>query len=166
MKLNHQKQTEFISFYRFCKRATDITGAILGIILFSPAFLILPILVKLDSKGPVIHKHRVSGKDNILFYFYKFRTMIDSADEVVEEWRKKDFKLYQEYMSNIKLEKDLRANDLDILPEKGEQLGMKIDSECINNWLRRIDVKILMKGAFVILVGRNYGVYWARYHPC
>ena len=77
--------------------------------LFSPPFVVIPIVIKLDSKGPVIHRHGVSGKNDRSFYFYKFRTMIDSADEVVGEWKKKDFKLYQEYMSNIKLEKDLRA---------------------------------------------------------
>lgn len=82
VKFDNQRQMEFTSFYRSCKRVTDITGAILGIILFSPMLLILPVLVKLDAKGPVIHKRRVSGKDNIFFYFYKFRTIIDSADEL------------------------------------------------------------------------------------
>ncbi len=109
-------------FYGFCKRTIDITE----IILFSSLFLILPILIKSDSEGPVIHKRKVSGKDGVPFYFYKFRTMIDNADEVVGEWEDKNSKLYQEYMNNIKLEEDprgtivgeiLRKMSLDELPQ-------------------------------------------------
>lgn len=126
MESDSQIQKGNKTFYSFYKEITDITGAILGMILFSLLFVIVPILIKLDSKGPVIHKRRVSGKDDVPFYFYKFRTMIDHADEVAEEWKKKNSELYQEYMNNIKLEKDprvtrvgeiLRKTSLDELPQ-------------------------------------------------
>lgn len=108
-ELERQMQRGGRAFNNPCKRAMDIAGAILGVMLLSPVFMIIAVITKLDSKGPIIHGRSVSGRDDRSFYFYKFRPMIDSADEVVEEWKKKDFKLYQEYMSNIKLEKDLRA---------------------------------------------------------
>lgn len=112
--------------YSFCKQIIDITGTVLGIMLFSPVFVIIPILIKLDSKGSVIHKREVSGKDGRIFYFYKFRTMTNNADELVEEWKKGNFKLYQEYVNNIKVKKDprvthvgeiLRKMSLDELPQ-------------------------------------------------
>lgn len=59
----------------FCKRAMDILGSLLLIVLLSPAMLICSIGVKLSSPGPVIFKQRRIGRDKRPFYMYKFRSM-------------------------------------------------------------------------------------------
>lgn len=59
----------------FCKRAMDIVGSLLLIILSSPAMLVCAIGVKLSSPGPVIFKQERVGLDKKLFYMYKFRSM-------------------------------------------------------------------------------------------
>ena len=66
----------------FPKRLFDIIGAIFFLILFSPIFLIVPLLIKMDSKGPIIYKDLRVGAKRRKFYLYKFRSMIDRADEL------------------------------------------------------------------------------------
>lgn len=62
-------------FYLKFKRFYDFKLAVLGILILSPVFLILVILIKLDSKGPIIFKQKRIGKDKMYFNIYKFRTM-------------------------------------------------------------------------------------------
>ncbi len=62
------------------KRWCDIIGAMVGLICFSPFFLILPIVIKLQSKGPVIYKQDRVGENGMIFKFYKFRTMCENAE--------------------------------------------------------------------------------------
>ena len=57
--------------YSFLKRFGDILGSLLIIILFSWLYLILALLVKCTSKGPIIYKSQRVGKDGELFTFYK-----------------------------------------------------------------------------------------------
>src|SRR5512139_562758 len=63
------------------KRAFDIVSALLGLIVLSPYFLVVSILVKLDSKGPVFYGGRRVGKDGKVFLMYKFRTMVTDAEK-------------------------------------------------------------------------------------
>jgi lipopolysaccharide/colanic/teichoic acid biosynthesis glycosyltransferase len=65
------------------KRSLDIMGSIAGLILFSPVFAFLPILIKLTSKGPVFfHQDRV-GRNGRKFKFIKFRSMYLDNDDVI-----------------------------------------------------------------------------------
>lgn len=57
------------------KRLVDIMGASIGLVLFSPLFLILAVLIKLDSSGPVLFRQERIGRKFIPFFIYKFRTM-------------------------------------------------------------------------------------------
>ena len=57
------------------KRAVDIVGAIVGIVLFSPIMLIVAVLIKLTSPGPIIFCQERVGLHNRLFKMYKFRSM-------------------------------------------------------------------------------------------
>jgi lipopolysaccharide/colanic/teichoic acid biosynthesis glycosyltransferase len=66
---------------RIFKRLLDITFALLGLIFMSPVILIISILVKLDSPGPVIYRHKRVGKDGRFFMLYKFRTMVTGGDD-------------------------------------------------------------------------------------
>lgn len=65
--------------YRFVKRTVDIIVSLVALIVLSPIFLILAIIIKLDSKGPVIFKQARIGKNGKKFMCYKFRSMKTSA---------------------------------------------------------------------------------------
>jgi undecaprenyl-phosphate galactose phosphotransferase len=69
------------------KRFVDIVLASTGLILLSPLFLLIAILIKLSSNGPVFFKQMRIGKNGEAFQFYKFRSM--TIDETGEEERKK-----------------------------------------------------------------------------
>ena len=64
-----------VSIYLVTKRGIDLFGAVSLIIILSPILLVLSILVKLTSKGPVIHWSKRIGRDNEVFLMAKFRTM-------------------------------------------------------------------------------------------
>lgn len=66
---------------RLLKRATDIVGSLLLLILTSPFILLAALLVKLGSSGPVLFKQRRVGRREKLFSIYKFRTMVENAEE-------------------------------------------------------------------------------------
>lgn len=62
------------------KRAVDICGALVGIILFSPIMLAVAILIKLTSPGPIIFKQERVGLHNKPFMMYKFRSMVQQTE--------------------------------------------------------------------------------------
>jgi exopolysaccharide biosynthesis polyprenyl glycosylphosphotransferase len=75
-----------LAFYNRAKRAMDIAGALLGLILFSPLFVVVAILIKLESpRGPVFFSQIRIGKDEKPFRMYKFRSMIPNAEEKLQE---------------------------------------------------------------------------------
>lgn len=57
------------------KRAIDIIGALVGLVIFSPVFLFVTVLIKLDSPGPAVFKQERLGLNGRHFTFYKFRSM-------------------------------------------------------------------------------------------
>lgn len=63
------------------KRAFDIVASALGLILFSPLLAIIALQVKISSKGAVIYSQERIGRYGLPFRIYKFRTMIDHAEE-------------------------------------------------------------------------------------
>lgn len=67
---------------KIIKRYTDYFGAFFGLIILSPLFLIMAILIKLDTKGSVFFKYKRVGKDGKSFVSYKFRSMVENATEV------------------------------------------------------------------------------------
>jgi lipopolysaccharide/colanic/teichoic acid biosynthesis glycosyltransferase len=72
------------------KRALDITGSIAALIIFSPVFLIIPLLVKFSSKGPVLFRQARVGRYGENFTFLKFRTMYVNNDvSIHQEYVKK-----------------------------------------------------------------------------
>jgi len=66
---------------RVLKRAFDIAFSLAAIVIFSPLFLILAILVKFTSRGPVFFKQERVGANNVKFEIYKYRTMAMQAEE-------------------------------------------------------------------------------------
>jgi len=65
-----------------CKRALDVLVSALFLLLLSPLFLILGLLVKLTSRGPIIYRWKVVGRNGRPFVGYKFRSMVANADEL------------------------------------------------------------------------------------
>lgn len=62
------------------KRAIDITGSLAGLIVVAPLFLVVALLIKLTSKGPVLFSQERYGLGKRIFRIYKFRTMVDNAE--------------------------------------------------------------------------------------
>jgi lipopolysaccharide/colanic/teichoic acid biosynthesis glycosyltransferase len=69
------------------KRATDIVGAIIGLIVVAPLMLVLAALIKLTSPGPVFYSQWREGHGGRLFRIHKFRTMCVDAHERQSELR-------------------------------------------------------------------------------
>ncbi len=115
------------SFYFFVKRLFDILMAIIGIIAMIPIALLVKISYMLTGDfDSIFYKQKRIGKNGVEFNFYKFRSMVPNADEVLKELLKKDKKLAKEYKINKKLEHDprvtkmgaiLRKTSLDELPQ-------------------------------------------------
>ncbi|MFV2044370.1 MAG: sugar transferase, partial [Anaerolineales bacterium] len=107
---------------RALKLFTDYALTVPGLILISPFLLLIAILVKLDSPGPVIHRRRVMGVNGKQFDAYKFRTMVTNGDQLLAEHPQ----LQAELAENHKLKDDpritrvgrfLRRFSLDELPQ-------------------------------------------------
>lgn len=62
------------------KRAVDICGALVGIVLFSPIMIVVATLIKLTSPGPIIFKQERVGLHNKPFMMYKFRSMVQQTE--------------------------------------------------------------------------------------
>lgn len=75
---------------RLVKRTSDIIIAALTLIFLAPVWLVIALLIKLDSRGPVFYRQERVGMDGRLFLVYKFRTMrLDSDDEIHKEYQRK-----------------------------------------------------------------------------
>ena len=93
------------------KRVFDILSSLIAIILFSPILLILSIIVKCTSPGPILFKQRRIGKDNKEFMIYKFRTMRIDTPNVATHLLKNP----EQYITEIG--KFMRKTSLDELPQ-------------------------------------------------
>lgn len=114
---------EKIRLYSIIKKIMDLVLSLIGLILLIPVFLILAILVKLDSKGPVFYAHTRKGKNRSDIKIYKFRTMYSNSDEIFESFSDEQ---KEEYYKNFKLDNDprvtkvgdfLRRTSLDEIPQ-------------------------------------------------
>jgi|SRR3989344_5975022 len=96
--------------YQPIKRLLDIIFAVLLAIVFFPVWLVVPLLIWIDSGSPVIYKHQRVGQNQKAFWLYKFRTMIKNADDVLY---KKNKKLLQQFKRHDwKLKNDPRVTRL------------------------------------------------------
>ncbi len=120
VKLEYKK-----TFYNFIKRLSDIILTWIALIVLSPIFLIIAILIKIDSKGSVFYKHKRIGKNGEYIYLYKFRSMYSDSKERLEKLLE-DSKIKKEWEENFKLDNDpritrvgkfLRKTSLDELPQ-------------------------------------------------
>jgi exopolysaccharide biosynthesis polyprenyl glycosylphosphotransferase len=66
---------------QFVKRATDLVVSALALVLLSPVFLVVAVLIKLTSRGPVLYHQERTGLDGRPFIIHKFRTMVCDAEK-------------------------------------------------------------------------------------
>ena len=92
------------------KRILDITVALGLILLFFPVWILVPILIYLDSGFPIFFKHKRVGLGGKDFYLYKFRSMVPNADELLHKHDKELLKRFKE--GDWKIENDPRITKL------------------------------------------------------
>nr|WP_239256711.1 sugar transferase [Listeria ilorinensis] len=105
------------------KKRGDRYAALVGVLLISPLFLVVALLIKLsDWHSPVIFKQKRVGKDGVPFYMFKFRTMVCNAEQQLEKYLTANeiegamFKL-KEDPRITKIGKFLRKTSIDELPQ-------------------------------------------------
>lgn len=99
-------------FYLKFKRFFDTLGAFIGILLLSPLYLLIMVLIKIDSKGPVLFKQKRIGRYKKYFNILKFRTMkIDTPKDIPTHILRNP----EQYIT--KIGKFLRKTSLDELPQ-------------------------------------------------
>jgi lipopolysaccharide/colanic/teichoic acid biosynthesis glycosyltransferase len=84
------KSEEKDLIYLSVKRIIDFFGAIFGLAIFSPIFIITAIAIKIDSKGPIIFSQDRVGHKGTIFKMYKFRSMVVNAESLLNEFKSKN----------------------------------------------------------------------------
>ncbi|UVC19137.1 sugar transferase [Mesorhizobium onobrychidis] len=110
----------------WAKRLLDLMVASTALILAGPILVLIPLLIKVTTGGPVLFVHRRIGFNGKVFDCYKFRTMVPNAEEVLERHLNSNPQAAQEWAANQKLKCDprilflgkmLRKSSLDELPQ-------------------------------------------------
>lgn len=108
--------------YIFFKRIIDIIGSLCGIILLSPIVIVTGILIKIESKGPIIFVQKRVGLNGKEFKMYKLRSMVVNAEEIKEKLKSKNemsgpmFKIKDDPRIT-KIGKFIRKTSIDELPQ-------------------------------------------------
>ena len=122
-KQKHEIKSKEKEVYLYVKRALDIIISLIGLILLSPVFIIISLAIKLESKGPVFFFFFCIGKNGKTIKIYKFRSMVQNAEDLIKNFTPEQMK---EYKENYKLTNDpritkvgnfLRKTSLDELPQ-------------------------------------------------
>ncbi len=109
--------------YLIAKRIFDVLSAGAALLVLLPVFIVLSLLIALDSEGPVIFKHKRVGKNGKPIALYKFRSMVNDAEEAIKRFTPEQ---KAEWEKSFKLENDpritkigafLRKTSLDELPQ-------------------------------------------------
>ena len=109
--------------YSITKRLIDIVGSLCGIILLSPLFLIVAVLIKLeDPKGKVFFAQERNGRYPKTFKMYKFRSMVHNAEELLKDLMDRNEQTGPVFKINddpriTKVGKFIRKTSIDELPQ-------------------------------------------------
>ena len=109
--------------YSVTKRLIDIVGSLCGIILLSPLFLIVAVLIKLeDPKGKVFFAQERNGRYPKTFKMYKFRSMVHNAEELLKDLMDRNEQTGPVFKINddpriTKVGKFIRKTSIDELPQ-------------------------------------------------
>ena len=111
---------------KFIKYILDFILAFAGIIILSPVYLYIAYKIKKEDGGKIIYAYDCVGKNGKIFKCYKFRSMIENSQEVLEEYLKNNLEAKEEWETFYKLKNDpritkvgqkLRKSSLDELPQ-------------------------------------------------
>ncbi|MEW8956564.1 sugar transferase [Clostridium sp.] len=157
--------------YVICKRLMDIIGGVCGLVILSPVLIIVSLLIKLDSKGPIIFSQKRVGKNGKVFDMYKLRSMVLIAAELKSTLIDKNemsgpmFKMKDDPRVT-KIGKFIRKTSIDELPQLinvlkgdmslvGPRPNLPKEVQAFNSWQRQ---KLLVKPGLTCywqVMGRN-----------
>ena len=127
LQMEERRSSEVVTkeksiIYKFSKRVLDIICSTIGLIILSPILLIVAILIKLESKGPVIFSQERVGLNGAKFKMYKFRSMVQNAEDLKEKLEKQNemsapmFKIKDDPRIT-KVGKFIRKTSIDEIPQ-------------------------------------------------
>ena len=146
------------------KRCSDVIGALAGLIIGSPIFLIVFIMIKMEDSGSVIFRQERVGYRGRLFTIYKFRSMIPGAEKDGEPQlsREDDDRL-------TRVGRFLRDHHLDELPQLWNVLigdmsivGPRPERKCFVDQIMKknqsflLDAKIIVMTLYSLLSGKKF----------
>lgn len=112
---------------RLVKRTIDLVLVITAGGLLAPLMLVIAVAVKMSSRGPAFYSQERIGRGGVPFRMWKFRTMFDDAENILDDYLRKDPGLKHQWESKLKLDSDprvipwigqfLRKSSLDELPQ-------------------------------------------------
>jgi len=100
------------STQKISKRIMEMTMIVLSTPFLIALFVMVALLIKMSSRGPVFYKHRRVGLDGKELWIWKFRTMSYDAELALKERLKKNPELQMEWQTNFKLKDDPRTTDI------------------------------------------------------
>jgi Undecaprenyl-phosphate galactose phosphotransferase WbaP len=120
------RQNLFSDLHQIIKRFMDLALIIISAPVWIIIFGLIALLIRINSKGPVIYRQKRIGKNGQEFMVWKFRTMVENADQVLDEYLLKHADLLKEWKATQKIKNDprvtgvgrfLRRFSLDELPQ-------------------------------------------------
>lgn len=149
---------KYNTVYSLTKRFIDVVASLIGIILLSPIFFVVSVLIKIDSKGSIVFSQNRVGKDGKEFKMYKFRSMVVNAEELKKKLLEQNemsgpmFKMKDDPRIT-KIGKFIRKTSIDELPQLinvlrgemslvGPRPSLSKEVEKFEPWMRkRLEVK-------------------------
>lgn len=133
------------------KRAFDIVFSLFALVFFSPLLLLIALVIKLESKGPVIYSQQRVGTGYDIFTFFKFRTMVSNADKELTKLSRLNEYLKEERKEH-KLDNDYKMNNCPDCERLGKPCSpmLFIDGVeiCENQYLRLRKLELLQNTFF------------------
>jgi len=120
------RQQAFVPEHQWPKRALDLVLTLAGSLVVLPLILAIALWIKLDSPGPVFYGNQRIGQDGKVFRAWKFRSMVQDADRVLDRYLAENPQIREEWERDQKLRHDpritrvgrvLRRTSLDELPQ-------------------------------------------------
>jgi len=112
VKLKERSLIDKENAYLAFKRTSDVIISTIALVALLPFILIIGILIKIDSKGPIFFIQERIGKDGKIFKMYKYRSMVVGADKILDQYLKENEDARKEYVQYKKLKKDPRITKL------------------------------------------------------
>ncbi|MDM0085565.1 sugar transferase [Variovorax sp. J31P179] len=143
---------------RAAKRAVDIVGALMFFFLFGPLYLLVAVAVRIEGRGAVHFWQTRLGKDGRAFRFYKFRSMVEDGDALLERHLARDAAARARWQEYQKLDNDPRITRVGRLIRK---LSLDELPQFFN--VLKGDMSLVGPRPCMVRQRRLYGARWAHY---